>query len=112
MPRNASGAMARLRWELTRFDKNPLQDAPIGVCNGQPSSAGQILLDCPIWSAERANLTEKSTGPTTCDNITYDEIEPRELLTFLNAVGIIKARKIITAYEDTRNADYELEADI
>ncbi|KAL0630648.1 hypothetical protein Q9L58_010503 [Maublancomyces gigas] len=112
MPRNAAGAIARLRCELTQVDKNPLREAPTCECNQKLSSSRHVILECPKWTTERTRLLKGQKGTATWDSITNTNIRPKELLQFLAEVGIIHARKIVLSYEDARAEDYELGADI
>lgn len=112
MPRNASGAIAHLRCQLTPADPNPLRKAPICPCNGKASSSEHLLLHCALHTKGREAFLTGYHGQPTWQSITNDDINPKALLRFMQQTGLTRRVRIITCKEDARNADYEGGADI
>lgn len=112
LPKNAAGAIARMRLELTTADANHLRPALPCTCDKRPNSAKHAHLNCPKWTTQRTTLLRDHNGPISWTALTETDICPKELRPFMPSCGLIQRRKIITNDEDMREADYELGADI
>ncbi|KAL0630692.1 hypothetical protein Q9L58_010461 [Maublancomyces gigas] len=92
MPRHASGAIAKRQCELTRINQNPLREALNCEYSNERSSARNGILDCPTGTKGQTKLYANHTGHWIWDSITNDNIQTREILSFLNEVGIINPK--------------------
>lgn len=111
LPKNAAGAIARMRLQLTTADANQLQPALWCPCDERSNSPMHTLQHVPRWTTEPATLLKVYHGPGNWTDLKGKNNIPKALLWSMNQTRLIRVRKIITNKEGMRDVDNELGAD-